>query len=468
MRKCLYGHALSGRFFVEGLLRHINSDEFKEASGMTVIQCQTEPAVLMSEDGELRAAIYVDDIIVVAQEELAAAFWRGIECRYIIGRAGPAGRFLGMMLSYNMKSKVRWLRIGMDEYAMAIVKAYEELAPARKWKVSNVPSTVDLRENRDDRVAKHAPGYAPQIVGMLLWWARVTRAEVMHPAGALGCVLHTWGDDAEEQLFIAACYARTWPAAASYLTASDGEGTRLVTYTDSNWMTPKSTSGWTCTVEGQADGSWTYGVVAHGSKGQGIPTVNSAEAELVAEFTAVRDTLGVEELMRQEGQTLEVRGDNKAAAVQASRGYAGRQSEASLRTKKIQTAWVKHIIDSGEMTQRRVDTKVNPANLHTKCVKNGVQNAYERRLNGVYTNEEFAAMYPSATEGVPLKGQRLVVRGDSVTETDDAVCLSQESPEGDNEEDDGRGAYAYGLDALFAQLPFGQETKAGGTQAQRA
>ena len=123
---------------------------------------------------------------------------------------------------------------------------------------------------------------------------------------------------------------------------------------------------------------------------------------------------------------------------------------------------------SKEIFQRRVDTRVNPSNIHTKCVKNGVQHAYERRLNGVYTEEEFTAMYPSATVGVPMKGQRLVIRGGSATEENDAVRLSQEPSNEDEAESVVKETLAYGLDELFAQLPLVQKKQNGEKQAQRA
>ena len=67
------------------------------------------------------------------------------------------------------------MRVGMDECATANLNCCAELAHERKWKASNVPSTIDLRESRDVRIAKHTPGYAPQVIGIALWWARTTR-----------------------------------------------------------------------------------------------------------------------------------------------------------------------------------------------------------------------------------------------------------------------------------------------------
>ena len=140
---------------------------------------------------------------------------------------------------------------------------------------------------------------------------------MMHSAGALGCVLHSWAEDADDQMHMAVCYLHTHPRCATILTAVEGDDVQVTTYCDSNWMEPRSTSGWTAAIEGKEEGSWTYCVVAHGSKGQGIPTANSAEAELVAEFAATRDTLGLREVSGLEDRPLVVRGDNKAAAVQA-------------------------------------------------------------------------------------------------------------------------------------------------------
>jgi hypothetical protein len=413
MRKCLYGHALSGKYFVDGLMKHLGSKKFKDVSGLELIACQTEPAVMRSSCGKLYAAVYVDDIIISGPQELKDKFWEGIRARYKVGRANIAGRFLGMMLQFSLSSTARWLRIGMDEYTQAIIAAYSAAVPERKLTKKNVPSTKDLRERRDARTSKKAPDYVPEIVGMILWLARVTRSEILHAAGALGAVMHVWAVDADDQLHVCICYLWTYPDGATVYTATGSEEEAdyaVGTYTDSNWMLPKSTSGWVCILESHQEGGWTYCPLVAGSKGQAVTTCNSAEAELIAEFAGLRDTLCIREIANKESAPIIVRGDNKAASTQAQRGFAGRQSEFSIRTIGINSAWLRGMFDGGIALQRRVPTEKNPSNIFTKSVTNGNQFRFERQLNGVLTVEEFRAPCPAGFDESAEAGERRATR----------------------------------------------------------
>jgi hypothetical protein len=142
----------------------------------------------------------------------------------------------------------------------------------------------------------------------------------------------------------------------------DSEGTKLdklIVYVDSDWAgcktTRKSTSGGAVT--------WGGGLLKSWSRTQGTVALSSGEAEFYAALKGCAEGIGIRSLMADLGLpvSVEVIQDSTAAKGTASRIGIG-------KIKHLDTGWlwIQDAVKSGLVVLRKINGKVNPADLLTK------------------------------------------------------------------------------------------------------
>jgi hypothetical protein len=142
----------------------------------------------------------------------------------------------------------------------------------------------------------------------------------------------------------------------------DSEGTKLdklMVYVDSDWAgcktTRKSTSGGAVT--------WGGGLLKSWSRTQGTVALSSGEAEFYAALKGCAEGIGIKSLMADLGLpvSIEIVQDSTSAKGTASRIGIG-------KIKHLDTGWlwIQDAVKSGLVVLRKINGKVNPADLLTK------------------------------------------------------------------------------------------------------
>ena len=113
-------------------------------------------------------------------------------------------------------------------------------------------------------------------------------------------------------------------------------------------------------------------------------SLSSAEAELVAAIKMSAELLGAEQMMGEWGINLdcEVLLDSSAAL-----GVVSRKGNGKLRHVKIGMLWVQEKRESEELTFKKVAGAMNPADLMTKYLTQGVIDSHLERLKASTTED---------------------------------------------------------------------------------
>ena len=141
--------------------------------------------------------------------------------------------------------------------------------------------------------------------------------------------------------------------------ASQEKTNRITGYTDSNWAgckkTAKSTSGGAIVKGKHLIKSW--------STTQKSITLSSGEAELVAAVKMCAELIGLSQLEKDWGESVEgtVFVDSNAAI-----GVASRKGNGKLRHVKVGTLWIQERVEEGDVRIKKVAGEENPADMMTK------------------------------------------------------------------------------------------------------
>ena len=134
---------------------------------------------------------------------------------------------------------------------------------------------------------------------------------------------------------------------------------KIMVYVDSDWagckVTRKSTSGGAITWDGGLLKSW--------STTQGATALSSGEAEFYAAVEGCKEGIGLKALLADLGVTV------KVEVIQDSTAAKGTMSRAGIgKIKHLDTGWlwVQDVVRSGIVTLKKINGKVNPADLLTK------------------------------------------------------------------------------------------------------
>jgi hypothetical protein len=143
----------------------------------------------------------------------------------------------------------------------------------------------------------------------------------------------------------------------------DSDGTKLdkiLVYVDSDWagckVTRASTSGGAAT--------WGGGLLKSWSKTQGSIALSSGEAEFYAAIKGCAEGIGLKSLLADLGVQV------KVEVVQDSTAAKGTATRAGIgKVKHLDTGWlwIQDVVRAGLVVLRKINGKVNPADLMTKA-----------------------------------------------------------------------------------------------------
>ena len=233
MRKCLYGHPVSGHAWIATCTNFL-----KEELGWEEVEgC---PAIMRKGDSLL--CVYVDDICIAGPADVVKKFWAALGKRFPIGAHNSCTEFLGATMRWSSDKEFRRVHICMTDYVDQIVAQFEKdfdgwLARDKKggkhfvthdvpmvdshlgneplpkemkdvWKgpdkamskgtgvrvVRGEETYVPMRNMlRDDVLVSTPPDRANQkLIGMILWIARVARPDVSFCVSRLGSRVAAW------------------------------------------------------------------------------------------------------------------------------------------------------------------------------------------------------------------------------------------------------------------------------------
>ena len=280
MRKCVYGHPASGHLFVQGTLDHLKAKGWRSIG---------KGALLTR--GSTVCCLYVDDVKASGPESELSQLWAEIQERYPLraeegeSPVAETTEFLGTSQKFVRGTEVDYVEYSMAEYAREVGKKFTEL-----WGRVPKPSSVPLAENLRVLPPKsqwQKPERRVQVlIGMILWLARTARPDVALAASALGSRVASWDKRCEAELERTAGYLVS--TAERRLRCSFRHGDRLSPslYTDADWASPRSQSGYLLCLEGESES--TLIPLLWGSKKQSIVADSAAASETVAAHSGVK------------------------------------------------------------------------------------------------------------------------------------------------------------------------------------
>ena len=371
LKRCLYGHPLSGHIFIESLLRHLRARGWTELPGV--------PAVMRR--GSCLVCVYVDDLCAAGPQAELAALWDEIRARFPIGTVGPCSEFLGMQISRSRDEKFRYISVDMQDYTRQVVATFKELFTPSDWsepRRQNYPYHKDTplpeKTAEDHASAPSTPEKRVQkLIGMLLWLSRCGRPDIAYALSRLGSQVSRWSDRQTAALAHCVGYLRRGLDRESVTlkfrvhvddTPAD---LRYVLYTDSNLDVPRSQSGFAYNIE-SARG--THCPVHWGSRKQSVCCDSVAAAELVASHLGIREVLMLHEglcgCLGNAGAVLDVCVDNSTVVRVARKGTSANLDWLESRVLRLRLGFLRDLIELNALRVSHVSTDLNKADIHTK------------------------------------------------------------------------------------------------------
>jgi hypothetical protein len=128
MRKCLYGHPLSGFLWIQQLHNWLLDFGYKEVEGTKALYTK----------GDVMLCAYVDDLAVAGPKEQVHELWTALQKRkdeqtgkvtgeYDLREVGECKEFLGIQVSRRKVTHGHEVALSMEDYCNSVVKNFEEL-----------------------------------------------------------------------------------------------------------------------------------------------------------------------------------------------------------------------------------------------------------------------------------------------------------------------------------------------------
>jgi len=357
--KALYGAPQAGKRWY---------DLFAELLGKLGYRTlKSDPCMFIQKDKPLNKAVvgvfHVDDLIFLAPSQGEyERFCHSLEQRFPIKRLGLAREFKGM----EIEQRENEIIVHQRTYARKVVKffGYENSKPS-----ATPGSKVDPQPmHKDAGLRKHS---IPQIVGSLLFLAKMTRPDIDEAVNTAS-VLQTIDEGiAFARLGKCIRYLKNLRGLRYRAGTQKGMTEVISVWPDAAHRTclktGKSRTGYIILYGGDPV-SWL-------SKRQSKVALSSNDAEIFAANEALRETMAIRNLLLELGvaqkQPIEVNEDNAQSILAAQRGLSG------PRTKHLplEEHYLHELEDQRIVAFHKVGTKGQLADVMTKYVPKDQQNA---------------------------------------------------------------------------------------------
>lgn len=367
LKKSLYGLKQAPRCWNEKL------HKFLVKIGFT--QLETDHAFYKKQG--VIIAVYVDDLLIVANDADAATVKAQLMAEFVMTDLGIMSHYLGMKLTFNFEK--RTAVISQKHYIEDILNRFN-LSDMKEYKT---PMDHNNKMCKFEDSADCDQRQYQAMVGCVMFLMLCTRPDIAFAVGKLSqysaapkrphleAVKHLFG------------YLK---ATKDYCLVFDGNHKlNLSGYVDSDWSscldTRRSTSGYFFTL-GSAAISWK-------SQKQRTVTLSSAEAEYVAQSVSVQEAIWLKSFVNEVGMLDDA---NKPVTI-----FSDSQSAIALAKNPVHHQRTKHIdirhhfireaIQNGQIEMKYVKTQENPADILTKPLPGPLHVLHSKSL-GLLQSEE--------------------------------------------------------------------------------
>ena len=369
LQKCIYGLKQSGR--------HWNQHLHKSLQEMEFLQSTVDPCLYINKDKDAAIVIYVDDIIIAANDETMDKVKTQLQKYYPIKDLGQLSWHLGCLIQYDKAAR----RISISQSALCdtiISRAgMEGCKPAPTPIVERLYEVDDTLTQEESILIKKVP--YRESLGALLFLSRCTRPDITFAVNQLS----RFADKYREK------HWKAMKRCLRYLQGTKNFGIcftgekefKLLGFSDADWAgdrtTRKSTTGFCFTIAGA--------LISWRSQTQRCVALSTAESELEALTTTVKEAAWLSRLSKCLGfnqAPLTIHEDNQAAIVLV------KDHKFSERTKHMDVRYfyVREKISDGTIIVNYVPTKDQLADIFTKPLSKVMFCELRKRIGVVNIN----------------------------------------------------------------------------------
>ena len=313
MERPLYGHPLSGFFWLAELAKFLRS------KGWVLSDSLPGHWTKYTASGQqMQLIAYVDDLLVSGPEADVNELWASLQADvanggggFELSSVGLADRFLGVRINQNEET----IHLDLHDYILETHKCFEDdfeikvrpaktpmesdddlpqaLAPGPVAKEKPLsPGTTRATNAQQKSASDREVKRVQQLLGRLLWICRTCRPDVSFAVGKLATRVASWDEACTKAAARLVGYLkRTALEGVAFRGAPDGvERFEIAIHTDASWKTPKSHTGVMLVMEAvmPTGERKPLGLLDWVSKKQGITADSSGAAELIAAHMGLR------------------------------------------------------------------------------------------------------------------------------------------------------------------------------------
>ncbi|KAJ8475068.1 hypothetical protein ONZ45_g15738 [Pleurotus djamor] len=343
--RALYGLKQAALSWWKELSKSMEQLGFKRAKSDSGLFIYTHP-----NGSVVIAIIYVDDALFCGSDrqlvlKLKAAFMKRWECRDL----GEAKEFLRM----RILRKGPKIYLDQETYLQKVIRRFN----LDNCNTARTPLPTGYRpEPHKGSVDPALRSRFQQVIGSLLYIMLGTRPDIAY---ALVKLSQHSANPSKEHLDKALYVVRYLAGTQHYSVCYDGSNQEggLIAFTDSDWTSPRSTTGYLVKLAG--------GIISWQSHAQRTPALSSTEAEYMALSDTCRQIMWTKNLLSEIGMDLgpvPICGDNQGSIFIASNPVSER------RTKHIDLRYhyIRDHIESGDVECFFISGAENPADMFTK------------------------------------------------------------------------------------------------------
>lgn len=348
--KGLYGLKQSGREWNKELESHLVKIGFK--------QSPSTPCIYVRGEGDSLTVItaYVDDMLIASPRRDCVDRAKGeIRSKWKIEDSGPVSEFLGIRITRDRENRM----ISLDQAAY-IKNMVKKWLPRGEKTWSPMPRHIDPDPGRvcdPIRMKEYQ-----SLVGQLLWLQNTVRPDICHPVSWLARYMSNPLEDVWQQALTVLKYLNQTADDQLVLGLKRDMERPVVTYTDANWASDKSTD------RKSTSGAMTFiygGLVSWKSHVQKCVALSAVEAEIIAASDAAKDALFFSYLLRDLGIP-----DVQPTVLTDSLGcvHVSRDPAKHWKLKHVDTRYffIRDRVQNGELAVEHVGTALNSADVLTK------------------------------------------------------------------------------------------------------